>query len=75
MSETADAPEARGNALMDMADVLLKAGDADAAGAALASAIEQFERKGMTVPAERARARLRSLADEEASEPNPVVPT
>jgi tetratricopeptide (TPR) repeat protein len=75
ISETADAPEARGNALVDLADVLLKADDADGAGAALASAIEQFERKGMIVPAERARARLRSLADDEASEPKRVVPT
>ncbi len=69
MSESADAPEARGNALVDLAEVLLMAEDHEGAAAALAAAIEQFERKGMVVPADRARARLDSLTAADVRSP------
>jgi hypothetical protein len=71
MSESADAPEARGNALVDLAEVLLMAQDRKSAAAALAAAIEQFERKGMVVPADRARARLDSLTSADDRIPTP----
>jgi hypothetical protein len=61
LSETADAPEARGNALLDEAEVLTMSGDRDGAAAVLARALEQFERKAMDVPAELTRAKLSAL--------------
>jgi class 3 adenylate cyclase/tetratricopeptide (TPR) repeat protein len=61
LSETADAPEARGNALLDEAEVLTMSGDRDGAAAVLARALEQFERKAMDVPAELTRAKLAAL--------------
>jgi predicted negative regulator of RcsB-dependent stress response len=71
MSESADAPEARGNGLVDLAEVLVMANDREGATAAFAAAIEQFERKGMIVPANRARARLDSLTSTDDRAPTP----
>ncbi len=70
MSESADAPEAQGNALLDLAEVLSMAGDREGAARALTHAIVQFEGKGMSVPAERAQARLASLEGSVAEEPS-----
>ena len=72
MSESADAPEAQGNALLDLAEVLSIAGDRDGAARALTQAIGRFESKGMLVPAERAQRRLASLGSvaEEPSVPS-----
>ena len=70
MSESADAPEAQGNALLDLAEVLSIAGDREGAARALTQAIGRFESKGMSVPAERAQAQLASLARSVAEEPS-----
>jgi ATP/maltotriose-dependent transcriptional regulator MalT len=70
MSESADAPEAQGNALLDLAEVLSMAGDREGAARALTQAIGQFEGKGMLVPAERAQARLASLEGSVTEEPS-----
>jgi thioredoxin-like negative regulator of GroEL len=70
MSESADAPEAQGNALLDLAEVLSMAGDREGAARALTQAMVQFEGKGMSVPVERAQARLASLEGSVAEEPS-----
>jgi len=72
MSESADAPEAQGNALLDLAEVLSMAGDREGAARALTQAIGKFEQKGMLVPAERTQRRLASLGSvaEEPSVPS-----
>jgi tetratricopeptide (TPR) repeat protein len=51
-----DEPDAQGNALADLAEVLAAAGRRDEADAALADAIRRFEEKGNVVSARRARA-------------------
>ena len=69
---SADAPEAQGNALFDLAEVLSIAGDREGAARALTQAIGKFEQKGMLVAAERAQSRLASLRSvaEEPSVPS-----
>ena len=61
LAEQTDALNNRGKVQLDLAEVLRLAGRPDEAEASVALAIEQFERKGNRVAAERAR----SLAEED----------
>jgi len=58
ISVATDVLNHRGDALLDLAEVLALAGEADDAAAALEQALALFERKGNLVMAERTRARL-----------------
>ena len=53
----------QGDAYADLAEVLLLAGKADEAAAALEQALERYERKGNLVSAKRAQTRLAELQD------------
>ncbi len=57
-----DRLDPQGDAYADRAEVLLLAGKAEEAAAALAQALARYERKGNLVSAGRARARLKNLA-------------
>lgn len=61
IGEATDFLSGHGDAYADLAEVLLLAGKADEAAAALEQALERYERKGNLVMAERARARLMEL--------------
>jgi class 3 adenylate cyclase/tetratricopeptide (TPR) repeat protein len=61
ISERTDAPNWRGDALYDLAEVLLAAGRTNEAAAPLEQALEQYDRKRNVVMAERTRARLADL--------------
>jgi hypothetical protein len=73
LSQLHDSPTVRGDALRDLAEVLRMAGRHREEAAVLQDAIEQYERKGNTVSAARARDLLnRALAPEDAP-PSPTV--
>ena len=59
--EETDMLDAQGDAYADLAEVLLLAGRADEAAAALEQALERYERKGNVVMAARTRDRLEAL--------------
>jgi class 3 adenylate cyclase/tetratricopeptide (TPR) repeat protein len=61
IGEQTDALNAQGDAIADLAEVLLLAGTPDDAAAALAEAQARYERKGNVVSALRAQARLAEL--------------
>jgi tetratricopeptide (TPR) repeat protein len=61
-SEGSDDISQRGDALVDLATILMQAGQADQALTALRDAIALYDRKGNVVGAERAQAILRPLA-------------
>jgi tetratricopeptide (TPR) repeat protein len=61
-SEGSDDISQRGDALVDLATILMQAGQADQALTALHDAIALYDRKGNVVGAERAQAILRPLA-------------
>jgi tetratricopeptide (TPR) repeat protein len=61
-SEGSDDISQRGDALVDLATILIQAGQADQALTALRDAIARYDRKGNVVGAERAQAILRPLA-------------
>jgi tetratricopeptide (TPR) repeat protein len=61
IGEQTDALNAQGDAIADLAEVLLLAGPPDDAAAALAEAQARYERKGNVVSAQRAQARLAEL--------------
>jgi tetratricopeptide (TPR) repeat protein len=61
-SEGSDDISQRGDALVDLATILIQAGQADQALTALRDAIALYDRKGNVVGAERAQAILRPLA-------------
>ena len=63
IGDETDMLNAQGDANADLAEVLLLAGRADEAVAALEQAVERYERKGNLVSAQRARARLAELRD------------
>ena len=62
IAEGSDWPNLRGDALIDLAEVLMAAHDTSGAASAARGAIEQFERKGNTVMASRAWAFLEERA-------------
>ena len=61
--EETDMLTAQGDTYADLAEVLLLAGKADGAAAALEQALERYERKGNLVSAQRAQTRLAELQD------------
>jgi ATP/maltotriose-dependent transcriptional regulator MalT len=61
LSVRSDSPNLRGSAFLDLAEVLMAANDAVGAAAAAQDALAEFERKGNTVMAARARAFLEKL--------------
>ena len=63
VGEKSDMLDALGDAQADLAEVLLLAGKADEAAAALEQALARYERKGNLVMAGRARTRLEELPD------------
>jgi len=63
IGDETDRLDAQGDAYADLAEVLLLAGRAEEAAAALERALERYERKGNIVSAQRARARLAELQD------------
>jgi class 3 adenylate cyclase/tetratricopeptide (TPR) repeat protein len=65
IGENTDMLDAQGDAHADLAEVLLLAGKADEAAAALEQALGRYERKGNRVSAEHVQARLGELRDAE----------
>jgi class 3 adenylate cyclase/tetratricopeptide (TPR) repeat protein len=65
IGENTDMLDAQGDAHADLAEVLLLAGKADEAAAALEQALGRYERKGNRVSAEHVQARLGDLQDAE----------
>jgi class 3 adenylate cyclase/tetratricopeptide (TPR) repeat protein len=63
VSEKTDFLNEQGDVYADLAEVLLLAGKADEAAAALAQALARYERKGNLVSTRRAQARLAELQD------------
>jgi tetratricopeptide (TPR) repeat protein len=63
LGEKTDMIDAQGDAYADLAEVLLLAGKADEAAAALEHALARYERKGNLVSAQRVRTRLAALQD------------
>jgi tetratricopeptide (TPR) repeat protein len=63
VGEDTDMLDAQGDTHADLAEVLLLAGNADEAAAALEQALERYERKGNRVSAQRAQTRLAELQD------------
>ncbi len=61
VGEETDMLDAQGDVYADLAEVLLLAGKADEAGAALEQALERYERKGNLVSTQRAQTRLAEL--------------
>ncbi len=61
--DATDSLDEQGDAHADLADVLLLAGKPDQAAAALAQALERYERKENRVSAQRARTRLAEIHD------------
>jgi ATP/maltotriose-dependent transcriptional regulator MalT len=68
ITEQTDGLNFQGNALHDLAEVLHAAGRGPEAAAALAAALERYERKGNVPMARQVRARLATL---QASPPSP----
>jgi class 3 adenylate cyclase/tetratricopeptide (TPR) repeat protein len=65
--EDTDFLNGQGDAIADLAEVLLLAGQRDEAVAALETAIERYDRKGNLVSAQHARERLAALPDPASS--------
>jgi class 3 adenylate cyclase/tetratricopeptide (TPR) repeat protein len=63
IGDDTDLLDAQGDAYADLAEVLLLAGKADEATAALEQALERYERKGNCVSRQRAQTRLAELRD------------
>jgi predicted Zn-dependent protease len=61
IGEETESLNAQGDAIADLAEVLLLAGKPDDAASALAEAEARYERKGNVVSAQRAQARLAQL--------------
>jgi tetratricopeptide (TPR) repeat protein len=61
IAETTDTLDAQGDALADIAEVLVLSGKPDEAAVSLEQAIERYERKGNLVSTARAQARLAEL--------------
>jgi Flp pilus assembly protein TadD len=61
IGDNTDLLDIQGEAYADLAEVLMLAGEAHEAAAALEQAVERHQRKGNIVAAERSRARLAEL--------------